>query len=858
MPVIVKRMTNHGKDDERPPNHPQHQQQQRRVYFLNSTQLEGKDYFSATWIQPVSNFVTLDLSRVRNVEAGCFAVFATNRGKVFMTLDWFDFSVQHLSKWWKVLGVPEDDTPYNMVMSKFQEYIQRVQFPPKNNETQPMARTIAVIAFQQWKHKTKSFEAKTLTTSSLAATMASLIQAGFGRVVVVGYEDSDAAVVQDAFRILAKNDGESTTRMIGSTEIAYVQATAQEVTSQHTQVTLVKASLEGLQNALRGNIMTQTRAKQWLGSRPEASEYYKYVYLTEPDSLLQTRPSTLSQLKDALDKGMILTPHRLQPLPHESDVTDMTNDNKFVPATGSFAHVIELNALKKDSCCDEQRGAFKPWKKYGKCESSIFWWQCGFNRGNKDHSRLEEYQLMRLQSGMTIVTLAGTEHGRRCVPSSFGCVPSADKDKTEDNGEEEAVSVKESDPEVAAVEVTHRDQKVDFIPSHLLGKLDYFSATWIQPVTTFLKLDTNEIVTVESGVFRVWKENLDRMRMTLDWLDFSVEHLSKYWKNAQVFREDPLPYNFITSSLEGYIEKAQLEGNATALEQTFAVIAFQPYGNRGKPNEARNLTVLSLAATMASMMQAGIGRILVVGYDEDDSSYARESFAFLRERTSEKDDKELPITRIGKTEVGYARATLEEVTSKITPVNRVKGSLTGLQRALKGKMDEERKKEWLGRTHKASFWKYVYLTEPDTILQARPSALPQIQAALDKGMILAPHRFQPLPHESDLKGMENENKFIPATGKFETVVKLNPLNGGVCCDGLEGESKPYMKFDKCGSFWWQCGFNARRDHSRLEEYQLMRLTGAAGTGIVNLAGSEHGRRCIPNTSGVCSLSSATG
>ena len=99
--------------------------------------------------------------------------------------------------------------------------------------------------------------------------------------------------------------------------------------------------------------------------------------------------------------------------------------------------------------------------------------------------------------------------------------------------------------------------------------------------------------------------------------------------------------------------------------------------------------------------------------------------------------------------------------------------------------------------------------------------------------------------------MKNENKFLPALGKFETIMELDSLVGGVCCDELGGASRPFQKFERCGSFWWQCGFNSRRNHSRLEEYQLMRLV--SGTGIVDLAGSEHGRRCIPNTNGVCSL-----
>jgi hypothetical protein len=396
------------------------------------------------------------------------------------------------------------------------------------------------------------------------------------------------------------------------------------------------------------------------------------------------------------------------------------------------------------------------------------------------------------------------------------------------------------------------NRTMQFIPSNNLGKLDYFSATWIQPMSTFLKLDTNRIINVEMGVFRVWRENLDRMRMTLDWMDFSVEHLSKYWKNAQVFF-DPVSYTFITSSLERYIQRANLNFShelSPALQETIAVIAFQPYSSGHKPQEAKHLTVLSLAATMASMIQVSFGRILVVGYEQGDAGFAQEAFSTLANDNSiESTSNSALMIQIGNTEVGYVSSSKEEVASKITPINRVKGALAGLQHAIQGKMEPSRLRVWLGVTHNASYWKYVYLTEPDTILQTRPSALVQIREALDNGLILAPHRLQPLPHESDLKGMKNKNKFLPAKGKFETVTALDPLDGGVCCDELGGETRPFQKFERCGSFWWQCGFNSHRNHSRLEEYQLMRLE--SGTGIVCLAGSEHGRRCVPTINGVC-------
>jgi hypothetical protein len=118
----------------------------------------------------------------------------------------------------------------------------------------------------------------------------------------------------------------------------------------------------------------------------------------------------------------------------------------------------------------------------------------------------------------------------------------------------------------------------------------------------------------------------------------------------------------------------------------------------------------------------------------------QEAFSMLVNCTSANNHgKGSLMTQIGNTEVGYASSSKEEVASKITPIIRVKGALAGLQHAIQGKMEPSRLQEWLGVTRNASYWTYVYLTEPDTILQTRPLALVQIREALDDGLILARH-----------------------------------------------------------------------------------------------------------------------
>ena len=71
-----------------------------------------------------------------------------------------------------------------------------------------------------------------------------------------------------------------------------------------------------------------------------------------------------------------------------------------------------------------------------------------------------------------------------------------------------------------------------------------------------------------------------------------------------------------------------------------------------------------------------------------------------------------------------------------------------------------------------------------------------------------------------------------------------------CCDAGK-ESYAFKVYDKCGDFWYRCGFGKKRQtlnetvqgHKRLEHYKLIRLS--EGSRIVLLAATEHGRQCTP-------------
>ena len=331
-----------------------------------------------------------------------------------------------------------------------------------------------------------------------------------------------------------------------------------------------------------------------------------------------------------------------------------------------------------------------------------------------------------------------------------------------------------------------------------------------------------------------------------------------WWKVTKIWHDDPVPFNKIVTSFQAYTRNVKMDIYGTSpLRETLAVIAFQPYPdirNRAS-GKWEILTVASLAATLASPLNVGFGRVVVVGYNNLDNDLVQETFRYLRDTVDDTDDKNRndTVTKLGPMELGYVQVRDDEVRTKFIDTNMPKAALEVLQHALNGTLlDESRTQDLLGTTTDRSYWKYVFLTEPDTILQTRPSALPELKQALDQGLILAPHRLQPLPHESDLIGMQDKSKLVHDTGTFFNIVNLDMLDVAVCCDEHAGNYRPWTDyFENCGIFWWECGFNKkfRRNHNHLSPYSLIRLQ--QGTGIVSLSATAHGRRCFPQKNSVC-------
>jgi hypothetical protein len=431
---------------------------------------------------------------------------------------------------------------------------------------------------------------------------------------------------------------------------------------------------------------------------------------------------------------------------------------------------------------------------------------------------------------------------------------------------------------------------------------DFYAASWIMNTQMFRQVDTtpSSIRELEDGVFAAFHRRDHQLRMTLDYLDWGVEHLSHWWRRIGVPNNDA-GYRFFTSALSSYVERhahqqqqepfrvvleRMGDDSARALHPTVAVVAFSQVKFDAEPTNARlsaselaardrNVSLLSLGATLASLVRVGMGRIVVVGSDPNDEPVVHETFRLLQAPTptqsEESVDSRPPVVRhVHDTQLTFALVPQHMVNSTGLSNNVPRGTLAGLQHALEG-TDARWTQHWLGMN--ASYWKYVYYSEADTLLQTRPSVLRHIQQKLDDGLVVAPHRLQLIAYEGDVPDfhLQSKQRLVPTEFKTPLVINSgevmvsevedendNRKDGPYqyCCDALEFNYRPgRTDYPPCGDFWYRCGWSNGGNHSRLEPYQFVRLSD--GTGITTLSATEHGRRCHPRRV-PCQDSSGTG
>eukprot|EP00984_Skeletonema_dohrnii_P016009 scaffold7018_cov109-Skeletonema_dohrnii-CCMP3373.AAC.1 len=230
-----------------------------------------------------------------------------------------------------------------------------------------------------------------LTILQTTATITSLWKQHFPRIVIAGVSPNEHAAFQEIKKVLQQ---QGHLQLIPTVELAYVHMEGEEEdwnnVPQMAMLEFQRAIREsrremdviGRNNDVDGvdidNETNETRTssttdsersnnfvQSWLGTNPKQ---WKHIYFTEPDLILQTRQMALPSLVQQLNKGWILTAHRLQPLPHMRQFDDIvdtaieTNNaalvrylsQKLLPDFGSFHHanITSLDPYRV-SCCDQ-------------------------------------------------------------------------------------------------------------------------------------------------------------------------------------------------------------------------------------------------------------------------------------------------------------------------------------------------------------------------------------------------------------------------------------------------------------------------------------------------------------------------
>jgi hypothetical protein len=381
----------------------------------------------------------MNSTSIKTLEDATFRSTVPYLDRVVQTNDMLDFAVEHLSQYFRNFHFPHNfqqkQDAYNKCMESLRSYTKRVfsttsPYNTLNSYTNDKA-TIAVIPFgsvgNKYSNESTFDPYYELTIQSLIATLASIWQTGtVGRIVIVGgptqQERDSVTQIINTFEDMVNdycNEINDETKRI---QFQYIG-------NRENTKNLPKEALNGLQNAFNGNL-PDDEITLWLGPTTDRTKW-KYVYFTEPDLILHTRPSTIPILLDGLDNNRILAAHRFQLVQHESDFLPNTtlHESLYMSAVGKFGIVHELDSITgNDQCIWTTNDTAYFGRRPRPCGD--FWYRCGFGdqyNSSIDRNNITEveqsyigYQpleLIRLTHGTGFVIATGTESRQICTPT---------------------------------------------------------------------------------------------------------------------------------------------------------------------------------------------------------------------------------------------------------------------------------------------------------------------------------------------------------------------------------------------------------------------------------------------------------
>lgn len=438
---------------------------------------------------------------------------------------------------------------------------------------------------------------------------------------------------------------------------------------------------------------------------------------------------------------------------------------------------------------------------------------------------------------------------------------------------------------------------LDFIT--LKDRLSFgYSGMWWMSREQFLQIKVNHIDFLEAATFTPFQDlfGLDRVLLTRDWLDFSVEHWSRYSKmirNLDVrsfHRKIAILQRYLSvtttmaasSKMRDAASQSSLSSSATA--NTLAIISF--YVKPGDPLTMDNLVppngtnvklpmrgavvdLYALATTLLSLWKAGIPRIVVVGNVPPTPLQVTLAFHLVNHaiatattttsttttanETAETTSQSPPLFSLHYVLAHNIQPIVKKGSSHTTILPR--HAIDNLQLAMRGNLSNAH--DFVGSD--PSRWKYVYFSEYDLILHTRDTALPALAERMEAGFAIAAHRFQPLPHKVDYPNHAWPAQLVPSLGTLGTFYDLNAETDACCYIGDFQPGRANLPTDKsCRPVdWYGCGLGhdlsadseaIQEYYQRLSHYPMIRLVDGLLVPLVN----EHARVCVPSKRGTCS------
>jgi len=435
-------------------------------FFVISRQSRQQvNYYSGVWYANREKFLKIKVSNMKTLEAATHHLIPA-ANEVRMARDWFDFSVEHISHWFKhfqkgpKLSASDSEEVMQKIVQTIKQYLHKDGTQYLTAENSAMRETIALLPLYDIEESGQTEvslrlpmttpksanpdkeRSKIVTMYSVAATIWSMHKIGIRRVVVAGRTDEQPLLVKTVFWIIndlietSMRKGEnSDNALFHPIELVFINAFNETLAATNRAgkklVLLPQHAIQKLQFAMKG-MLNPSETQVMLGNDPS---YWRYVYFTEADLILHSRPSALPSFRQHLDAGDAIAAYRFQVLPHEADFPELKYPGQLVPNLGVFSDVKDLNPQNGDACCD--LGDTWPGKEHGKCGAGVFWLYCGFPKNKEDgtskkkytneadaleaHKRLVKYPMLRIQSGLGVVVVGS--HARVCRPSKVGsCV----------------------------------------------------------------------------------------------------------------------------------------------------------------------------------------------------------------------------------------------------------------------------------------------------------------------------------------------------------------------------------------------------------------------------------------------------